>query len=150
MDNRSGPFQRPTAVERLFNSTLGALVRLGIGLPDMRVLEVRGRKSGKLYTLPVDLLSHDGKLYLVAPRGRAEWVRNAEASGSVVLRRGRSVARYQLRALSDAEKPRILKAYLDRFRREVQRFFPLPAGSPASAFASLASQYPAFELTADA
>ncbi len=147
MNDRSGSFQRPTAVERRFNSVIGALVRLGIGLPDMRVLEVRGRKSGKLYTLPVDLLSYDGKLYLVAPRGRAEWVRNAEASGSVVLRRGRGVEQYRLRALSDAEKPPILKAYLDRFRREVQRFFPLPAGSPSDAFASLGSRYPAFELT---
>ncbi len=140
-------FQRPTVIERLFNATIGALVRFGIGLSDMRVLEVRGRKSGKLYRLPVDLLSHGGKLYLVAPRGRAEWVRNAEASGSVVLRRGRSTEQYRLRALSDAEKPPILKAYLDRFRREVQRFFPLPAGSPTDAFASLASRYPAFELT---
>jgi deazaflavin-dependent oxidoreductase (nitroreductase family) len=147
MRNQPESFQRPTAVERWFNAIVGALVRMGIGLPSMRVLEVQGRKSGRLYTLPVDLLSRDGKLYLVAPRGRAEWVRNAEASGSVVLRRGRSVERYQLRALADAEKPPILEAYLDRFRREVQRFFPVPAGSPADAFASIASQYPAFELT---
>lgn len=147
MDDRPGSFERPTAAERVFNSTLGALVRLGIGLPDMRVLEVRGRKSGKLYTLPVDLLPHAGKLYLVAPRGRAQWVRNAEASGSVMLRRGRRAEAYQLRALSDAEKPPILKAYLDRFRREVQRFFPVPAGSPVEAFASHASRYPAFELS---
>ncbi len=150
MSERSEPYQRPTAVERVFNSTIGALVRLGIGLPNMRVLEVRGRKSGKQYTLPVDLLLHDGKLYLVAPRGRAEWVRNAEASGSVVLRRGRRAEQYRLRALSDAEKPPILKAYLDRFRREVQRFFPLPAGSPVGGFAPLVSRYPAFELTRSA
>ena len=147
MDTPSGLFQRPTAIERLFNSIVGALVRIGVGLPNMRVLEVRGRKSGKLHTLPVDLLSHDGKLYLVAPRGRAEWVRNAEASGSVALRRGRRVEQYQLRALSDAEKPPILKGYLDRFRREVQQFFPIAAGSPADAFIPLASRYPAFELT---
>jgi deazaflavin-dependent oxidoreductase (nitroreductase family) len=146
MDARE-PFQRPTTVERLFNSIVGALVRLGIGLPNMRLLEVRGRKSGKLFRLPVDLLSHDGKLYLVAPRGRAEWVRNAEASGSVVLRRGRRAESYRLRPLSHQEKPPILKAYLDRFRREVQRFFPVPAGSPADAFAPLASRYPVFELT---
>ena len=65
----------------------------------------------------------------------------------MVLRRGRKVEQYQLRALSDAEKPPVLKAYLDRFRREVQQFFPLPAGSPADAFTSLVSRYPAFELT---
>ena len=67
MQDRPAGFRRPTAVERLFNASVGALVRLGIGLPDMRVLEVKGRKSGRLYTLPVDLLSHEGRLYLVAP-----------------------------------------------------------------------------------
>jgi hypothetical protein len=35
------------------------------------------------------------------------------------------------------EKPEILKAYLDTFRREVQRYFPVPAGSPLEAVAKL-------------
>jgi len=140
------PFERPNAFERLLNRAIGTLVRLGIGLPHMRVLEVRGRKTGKLYALPVDLLTEQGKLFLVAPRGYTQWVRNAETSGEVTLRRGKSVERYRLRALTDAEKPPILKAYLDRFRREVQRYFSIPAGSPAEQFTSLASRYPAYEL----
>jgi len=53
---------------------------------------------------------------------------------------------YRLRALSDQEKPDILKAYLDDFKREVQRYFPVPAGSPAEAFRELVQSYPAFEL----
>jgi deazaflavin-dependent oxidoreductase (nitroreductase family) len=144
---QDAPFQKPTAIERLFNAAIGGLVRIGIGLPNMRVLEVRGRKSGKLYTLPVDLLSHDGKLYLVSPRGRAAWVRNAEAAGSIVLRRGSRADSYLLRPLSDTEKPPILKAYLDRFHREVQRFFPVKAGAPVAEFAPHVATYPAFELT---
>jgi hypothetical protein len=48
--------------------------------------------------------------------------------------------------LSHAEKPPILKAYLDRFRREVQRYFPVPAGSPIERFGPLAPRYPAYEL----
>ena len=146
MSDPTGPFERPNAFERLLNRAIGALVRLGIGLPHMRVLEARGRKTGKLYALPVDLLTEQGKLFLVAPRGYTQWVRNAETSGEVTLRRGKSVERYRLRALTDAEKPPILKAYLDRFRREVQRYFPIPAGSPAEQFATLASRYPAYEL----
>jgi deazaflavin-dependent oxidoreductase (nitroreductase family) len=140
-------FQRPTFVERLLNRAMGALVGLGIGPSHMRVLEVRGRKSGKLYSLPVDLLSAGGTLYLVAPRGYTEWVRNAEVAGAITLRRGSRAERYRLRALSEAEKPPILKAYLDGFRREVQRYFPVPAGSPPEAFAPHAPRYPAFELT---
>jgi deazaflavin-dependent oxidoreductase (nitroreductase family) len=112
----------------------------------MHLLEVRGRKSGKLYRVPVDLLAEGGRLYLVAPRGYTQWVRNAEASVHVTLRRGRRATAYRLRALPDAGKPVILKSYLDRFRREVQRFFPVPAGSPAEAFVPLVQRYPAFEL----
>jgi hypothetical protein len=52
--------------------------------------------------------------------------------------------------LSEAERPPILKAYLDQFRREVQRFFTVPAGSPVEAFAPLAYRYPTFELLPDA
>ena len=40
----------------------------------------------------------------------------------------------------------ILKAYLDRFAREVQRFFPVPTGSPVESFNDLAPGYPVFEL----
>jgi len=39
-----------------------------------------------------------------------------------------------------------LKAYLDAFKREVQTYFPVAAGSPVEAFTSLTSSYPAFEL----
>ena len=120
---------------------------LGVGPSHMRVLEVRGRTSGRLFTLPVDLLEYEQGLYLVAPRGRTQWVRNAAASDAIVLRRGARRERYALRALSDAEKPPVLKAYLDRFSSEVGRFFPLPAGSPVEAFVPLAARYPAFALT---
>lgn len=140
-------FQRPTFVERLLNRGIGALVGLGIGPAHMRLLAVRGRKSGRLYSLPVDLLSEGGRLYLVAPRGYTEWARNAEVAGEVTLRRGGRADRYRLRTLGDAEKPPILKAYLDGFRREVQRYFPVPAGSPPEAFLPLTPRYPAFELT---
>lgn len=146
MGEQSRAAERPTLVERLFNRAVGALVRLGIGPAHMHVLEVRGRKSGRLYSLPVDLLLEGGKHYLVAPRGHTQWVRNAEVTGEVTLRRGSRATHYRLRPLSDTEKPPILKAYLDRFRREVQRFFPVPAGSPIEAFVPLAPRYPAFEL----
>ena len=146
MNEPPRPYQRPSRLEHVLNRAVGALVRLGVGLPHMRVLEVRGRKSGKLYSLPVDVLADQGGLYLVAPRGYTQWVQNAEASGEITLRRGARVEQYRLRALSDAEKPPILKAYLDRFRREVQRYFPVSAGSAIECFGPLAPRYPAYEL----
>lgn len=139
-------FREPSTVERLFNRAFGFVVGLGLGPSHIHQLQVRGRKSGKLYTTPVDLLELNGKRYLVAPRGRTQWVRNAEAAGEVVLKKGSQRARFRLRVLNDVEKLPILKAYLDSFRREVQRYFAVAAGSPPEAFAEIASSYPAFEL----
>jgi len=73
-------------------------------------------------------------------------VQNAEAAGEIILKRGKLRQGFRLRALSNQEKPEILKAYLDRFKREVQTYFPVPAGSPAEAFRELVGSYPAFEL----
>ena len=139
-------FREPTPIEKFFNRVMGSLVSIGLAPSHMRLLQVRGRKSGRLYSTPVDLLEIAGKLYLVAPRGRTQWVRNAEAAGEVVLKRGSDQRKFRLRPLSAEEKPPILKAYLDRFKTEVQRYFPIAAGSTPDKFVPITSNYPAFEL----
>jgi deazaflavin-dependent oxidoreductase (nitroreductase family) len=141
-------FREPTAVEKIFNRTFGFLVGLGLGPAHIYLLQVRGRKSGKLFSTPVDLLELQGKRYLVAPRGRTQWVRNAEAAGEITLNKGRTSQKFHLRPIQDLEKLQILKAYLDNFKREVQRYFPIPAGSPPEQFAAISESYPAFELLA--
>jgi deazaflavin-dependent oxidoreductase (nitroreductase family) len=141
-------FRPPTAVERIFNRVFGLLVGLGLGFSYNYLLQVKGRKSGKTYSTPIDLLELDGKRFLVAPRGRTQWVRNAEAAGEITLKKGSVRQRFGLRPVPDAEKPPILKAYLDRFKSEVQRYFPVAAGSPVESFRDLVESYPAFELVA--
>lgn len=145
----SPAFREPTAIERIFNRSFGFLVGLGLGPAHIHLLQVRGRKSGKLFSTPVDLLELQGKRYLVAPRGRTQWVRNAEAAGEITLRKGSTVQKFRLRPIPEADKPQILKAYLDSFKREVQRYFPIPTGSPPEQFAAIAENYPAFELLAN-
>jgi deazaflavin-dependent oxidoreductase (nitroreductase family) len=141
-------FCAPTGGERVFNRVFGFLVGLGLGFSHNYLLQVRGRKSGKLYSTPIDLLELGGKRFLVAPRGRTQWVRNAEAAGEVTLKKGRIQLRFRLRPIPNADKPEILKAYLDNFKSEVQRYFPVVAGSPVQAFGPLTQSYPAFELVA--
>jgi deazaflavin-dependent oxidoreductase (nitroreductase family) len=139
-------FRKPSAPEALFNRLFGFLAGLGIGPSYMQLLQVRGRKTGRVYSSPVNLLQVGGTLYLVAPRGRTQWVRNAEATGEIVLKRGRARRTYRLRPIPDSEKPETLKWYLDSYKSAVQRYFPLPAGSPAAAFRDIAPNYPVFEL----
>ena len=94
----------------------------------------------------MDVLDRDGKRYLVAPRGYAQWVRNAIASGTVSLKKGRRSEEFGIRLLSDDEKPDILKSYLNRYKLTVQRYFPVAAGSPTEAFRRLTGECPVFEL----
>jgi|SRR5437868_11053999 deazaflavin-dependent oxidoreductase (nitroreductase family) len=148
MNSTLPPFRKPTALEKLFNRVLGALIGFGVGPAHIYLLEVRGRKTGKLYSTPVDPLELHGKRYLVAPRGRTQWVRNAETAGEIVLRRGNNRVKFRASAISDSEKPPVLKAYLDNYVREVQRYFSVSAGSPPEAFMAVASNYPVFELLA--
>jgi deazaflavin-dependent oxidoreductase (nitroreductase family) len=146
MQPNAFPFREPTRVERIFNRTFGFLVGLGLGFSYNYLLEVRGRKSGKLYSTPINLLERNGKRYLVAPRGRTQWVRNAEAAGAVTLKKGRTRINFRLRPLGENERPEILKAYLDSYRSHVQRYFSVAAGSPADAFVPVTAEYPVFEL----
>jgi len=140
--------QPANLVERLFNRAFGWLIALGLAPANFYLLDVKGRKSGRTYSTPVDLLAYGGRDYLVAPRGRTQWVRNAEASATVTLRQKGSSRRYTVREIPPHERAPILKAYLDAYRAQVQRFFPVEAGSPVEAFEPLVERYPAFELRA--
>jgi deazaflavin-dependent oxidoreductase (nitroreductase family) len=146
MNSTSLAFREPSTAERVFNRVFVTLIGLGLGFSHNYLLQVRGGKSGKLYSTPVDLLELNGKKFLVAPRGRTQWVRNAEAAGEVTLKKGRARVRFRVRPLSVEEKLPVLKAYLDAFAREVQRFFSVAAGSPPDAFRAVQESYPAFEL----
>jgi deazaflavin-dependent oxidoreductase (nitroreductase family) len=143
-------FRAPTGFEALFNRVFGFLVGLGIGPKYIYLLQVRGRKTGRVYSSPVNLMEIDGRKILVAPRGRTQWVRNAEAAGEIMLKRGSTGQRYGLRVIPDGEKLEFLKTYLDRYSGAVQRYFPIPAGSPAEAFREIAGNYPVFELVSRA
>ncbi len=146
LNGQAARFQRLTTTERALNRLFGWLVALGLGLPHNHMVVTRGRRTGKRHATPVNVLAHGGKRYLVAGRGYTQWVRNAMAAGAVSLRKGLRSEEVNVRLLADEEKPEILKAYLDRFRATVQRYFPVPAGSSPEAFRPVAADYPVFEL----
>jgi hypothetical protein len=142
----SPKYQPPSAFEAMFNRTFGFLAGLGLAPSFIYQLEVRGRKSGKISRSPVNLMEVGGKKILVAPRGRTQWVRNAEASNEIILKRASFRRAFSLRPIADADKPPLLKEYLDRYASAVKKFFPVAPGSPANSFRPIAANYPVFEL----
>jgi hypothetical protein len=139
-------YLKPGAVERIFGRLLAFFVRIGLIRGHFYVLEVRGRRSGRTISLPVDPIEFQGRRYLISARGDSNWVRNARTAGEVVLVRAMRRRHYAVRELPPGMRSPILKAYLDRFAGEVERFFPVPKGSPVEAFNDLAPHYPVFEL----
>jgi deazaflavin-dependent oxidoreductase (nitroreductase family) len=139
-------FIRPGLVARIINRLYGWITRVGLGLPNSYILQVSGRKTGKIRSVPVNVLSYNGKVFLVGTRGYTQWSRNVLATRNITLRRGRLRTEFRVRVVLAAEKPKILKAYATRFRWMVRRFFPVPAGAPSASFAPVADRYPVFEL----
>lgn len=147
MPQSSIEFMRPSSLDRIVNRVFGFLVKIGFGLTHNFLLEVQGRKSGRIYATPVNVLIHENKRYLVAPRGDTQWVRNVVVSQKATLVRGAKRENVRMRAIADEAKPEILKAYVDRYRLTVQRYFPIPAGSPLKDFEPLVGRYPVFEIS---
>lgn len=135
---------------RAANGVTGLLVgRLGVPVPGIWMLGVRGRRTGAVRETPVCLLGlPDGRAYLVAPRGVTGWVRNLRAAGGGGLRRGRRVVRFGAREVTGEERVEALAAYLDRFGRLTGRFFAVPPGAGAAELAEVAHRHPVFRLGA--
>jgi deazaflavin-dependent oxidoreductase (nitroreductase family) len=140
-------FIRPTGVDTAVNGVVGFLTRIGLPLAGSRVLAVRGRTSGEWRTTPVNPLRVGGDLYLVAPRGHAQWVRNIRVSGGGELRAGRRATPFRVVEVDDADKPPILRAYLKAWAWEVGRFFEgVSADSPDERLAEIAPGFPVFRI----
>ena len=94
------------------------------------------RSFGRILTFLIRVGLVRGHFYVLEVRGR-------KSGRKIAAMRRR---RFAARELSPNARPPILKAYLDRFATEVQRFFPVPKGSAVEAFNDLAPGYPVFEL----
>lgn len=149
------PAARPPHYQRgnwlgkyVFNGIVAGLTRLGVSVWGSRVLRVRGRKSGRLFTTPVNLLTIDGQRYLVSPRGHTQWVRNLRVAGAGELLLGRHVEPFQAVEVPEEQRPPILRTYLRRWKMEVGVFFGgVSADSPEEDLVRIAPDHPVFRLT---
>ena len=132
----------------VFNRLVATLTRLGVSVLGSRVLEVRGRTSGEPRRTPVNLLTFDGARFLVAPRGETQWVRNLRAAGGEgTLILGRRRESFSAIELADADKPPLLRAYLERWKLEVGVFFEgVGPDAPDDELLRIAPGYPVFRL----
>jgi len=140
-------YRPPSQTERVFNRIVSALMRLGVGAPAARQLEVRGRTSGQPRRTPVNLLQLDGEEYLVSPPGNTQWVRNIRAAGTARLLRGRRIRDIRVIEVDDAAKLPMLRAYLQRWGGALGRYFDGVNGKSSDAeLLRIAPAHPVFQL----
>jgi deazaflavin-dependent oxidoreductase (nitroreductase family) len=77
----------------------------------MRILRVRGRKSGKLYDVPVRVAVMDGRRYVLSMLGEAQWVRNLRAAGEAEMVVGEQVEAVRCSEVHGEEKAAFLRWY---------------------------------------
>ena len=133
--------------KNVFNAAVALLTRAGVSVWGSRVLRVRGRKTGEWHSHPVNLLTYEGKQYLVAPRGQTQWVRNIRVAGGGELVLGSTVQPFKAVEISDEEKIPILRSYLKRWKFEVGMFFQgVSDDSPKERLRRIAPDHPVFRI----
>jgi deazaflavin-dependent oxidoreductase (nitroreductase family) len=123
---------------RLINTVFRLMTRLGLRASHRHILSVRGRKSGRLYSTPVDVIEAGGHRWLVAGYGPANWVRNARAAGEVNLSRGKHSETFKVNEAGGADAVPVLRKYMAEIR--VTR--PYFDASPDSPYEAVAGELP--------
>jgi len=96
---------------RYVNPVMRFMVRRGAGgrgADLLRILRVRGRKSGRVYDVPVRVAVLDSQRYVISMLGDAQWARNLRAAGQAQLIHGTSSEAVSAHEISDPEKRELL------------------------------------------
>jgi deazaflavin-dependent oxidoreductase (nitroreductase family) len=139
--------QRPNWIARILNRAWAAVFSSGVAPDYLATLEVTGRKSGRIISLPVVVTILDGQRYLVSMLGNdAQWVQNVRAtSGRAVLRSG-DREKVELTEVPADQRAPILKAYLQR-APGARPHMPVNKDSPLPEFQRVEAEFPVFRVT---
>ena len=136
---------RNTWLRRVVNVFVAPAARLGLAGKRTHLLTVTGRKTGRKYSTPVQLVFLDGQRWLVSPYGERAWVKNARAAGSIELTRARRTERVRLEEVDAQTAAPVLREYL-RKTPVTRSFFDARKNAPLEEFAAEAPRHPVFRI----
>jgi deazaflavin-dependent oxidoreductase (nitroreductase family) len=137
---------RPNRVARLLDRGGAMAYAFGVAPNYMVTLEVPGRRTGRIFRLPLVMVVFDGERYLVSMLGEdVNWVRNVKAAdGRVTLRHGRSED-VRLEEVAPEHRAPILKDYLKRAPR-AGAHVPVEKNAPLAEFERVSARFPVFRV----
>ena len=138
---------RPNRVAGILARATAILASARLSPRRLVTLEVRGRRSGRVISVPVVVADYHDQRYLVAMLGRgANWVRNVEAAGgAAVIRHGRREA-VNLVPVEPDTRAQILRRYLE-LAPGARAHIPVDQRASLSDFERIAAEYPVFRIT---
>jgi deazaflavin-dependent oxidoreductase (nitroreductase family) len=97
------------------NKVLMTVARTGLGMKELPVLTVSGRKTGRPRSTPLSVLEHEGQRYLLEGFPGADWARNTRAAGgAATLTIGKRHEDVRLVELDPKEALPILRLWPER------------------------------------
>jgi len=141
------PFHMTSGL-RVVSTIITTLLRLGLPIGPAVLLSVRGRTSGKIYIIPVELVENSGTSFLVAAFGEVNWVRNLRAAGQAQITRRRRTEAIGVVELEAKEAAPVLKQYLKESQRVsfIKPYFRVTPHSSLADFEQEALHHPVFRI----
>lgn len=138
--------QRPNWIAKVMNNFWAAVASSGIASNYLETLEVTGRKSGQVVSLPVAITIVGKERYLVSMLGdKVQWVQNVRAAGGRAVLRSGSRKEIRLEELLPSQRAPIIKAYLKR-APGARPHVPVSKDAPLAEFEKVAEDFPVFRI----
>jgi len=136
--------QRPNWIARILNRATAAVASSGVASNYLVTLDVTGRKSGRIASLPLVMAVVDGQRYLVSMLGEnVHWVHNVRAAGGKAVLRSGGREEIQLEEVPTDQRAPILRAYLQR-APGARPHVPVNKDAALAEFEMIAGAFPVF------
>ena len=141
--------QRPNWIARILNRAWAAVASSGVASDYLVTLEVTGRKSGRIVSLPLVGVVVAGQRYLVSMLGdNVQWVHNVRAAGGRAVLRSGGREEIQLEEVPTDQRAPILRAYLQR-APGARPHVPLNKDAALAEFEKIAAAFPVFRVASN-
>lgn len=141
--------KRPNWLAKILNRAIANSASKSISPDGVVALEVIGRKSGRVVSFPLVMVTIDGQHYLASMLGdNAQWVRNVRAAGGKAVLHSGGQEDVLLQEIPADQRAPLLKAYLQA-APGARPHVPVDVDAPLVEFEKIAAEYPVFRLTSN-
>ena len=141
--------QRAGGIAKMINRMWAIAASKNVMSNGLVALEVIGRKSVRVVSFPLVMVTVDGQRYLASMLGdNTQWVRNVRASGGKAVLRSGGREDVRLEEISVDQRAPLLKAYLQA-APGARPHVPVDKDAPLAEFEKIAAAHPVFRLVSD-